>query len=147
MSHIQHEVASKFNKTFESEICYCATTNYCWQFGIRINHWIDFFLKIWSNNSFFILAKVNWDSQRNFPISFIPKVAIAKLIGKMQKSLATVLWKVGWTPYKVANKTQCLIWHYKLHRNLLGFLSKSQISEKIPSTFWRVFWCTHGCFC
>ena len=108
---------------------------------------LTFFLKIWSNNSFFILAKVNWDSQRNFPISFIPKVAIAKLIGKMQKSLATVLWKVGWTPYKVANKTQCLIWNYKLHRNLLGFLSKSQISEKIPSTFWRVFWCTHGCFC
>ena len=33
---------------------------------------------------------------KNFPISFKPKVAIAKFIGKMQKSL--VLWKVGWTP-------------------------------------------------
>ena len=41
------------------------------------------------------LAKLNWDSQldrtfsvpsqRNFPISFKPKVAIAKFIGKMQK--------------------------------------------------------------
>ena len=42
---------------------------------------------------------------------------------------------------------QCLIWHYKLHQNLLSFLSKSKISEKIPSTFWRVFWCAHSHFC
>ena len=43
------------------------------------------------------LAKLNWDSQlgklfslpsqRNFPISFKPKVAIAKFIGKMQKKV------------------------------------------------------------
>ena len=41
------------------------------------------------------LAKINWDSQqgrlfflpyqRNFPISFKPKVAIAKFIGKIKK--------------------------------------------------------------
>ena len=47
----------------------------------------------------------------------------------------------------VLTKAQCLIWHYKLHQNLLGFLSKSKISEKIPSMFWRVFWCPHSCFC
>ena len=47
------------------------------------------------------LAKLNWDSQlgklpsqRNIPISFKPQVAIAKLIGKMQKK-SLVLWKVG----------------------------------------------------
>ena len=43
------------------------------------------------------LAKLNWDSQlgklfslpsqRNFPISFKPKVAIAKFIGKMQRKI------------------------------------------------------------
>ena len=35
-------------------------------------------------------------SQENFPISFKPKVAIAKFIGKMQKK-NLVLWKVGRT--------------------------------------------------
>ena len=44
-------------------------------------------------------------------------------------------------------RPQCLIWHYNLHQNSLGFLSKLQISEKIPSTFWQVFWSMHGCFC
>ena len=52
---------------------------------LYIPYWIGYWL----------LAKLNWDSQlgklfslpsqRNFPISFKPKVAIAKFIGKMQK--------------------------------------------------------------
>ena len=40
-------------------------------------------------------------------------------------------WRVAQSAY--------LIWQYKLHQNLLGFLSKSKISEKIPSTFLWVF--------
>jgi hypothetical protein len=49
----------------------------------------------------------NWDSQqgrpfslssqRNFPITFKPKVAIAKFVLKIHKT-NLVLWKVGWTP-------------------------------------------------
>ena len=42
------------------------------------------------------MGKFLWEG-RNFPISFKPKVAIAKFIGKMQKK-SLVLWKLGWTP-------------------------------------------------
>ena len=47
------------------------------------------------------LAKLNWDSQlgklfslpsqRNFPISFKPKVAIAKFVGKMQNKKSGIM--------------------------------------------------------
>ena len=50
----------------------------------------------------------------------------------------------GFKPHTV----QCLIlMTLQVTPKFIGFLSKSQISEKIPSTFWRVFWCAQGCFC
>ena len=54
----------------------------------------------------------------------------------MDQDMTILYCKLNWTI-----QAQCLIWHYKLHQNLLVFLSKSQFSEKFPSTFWRVFWC------
>ena len=65
----------------------------------------------------FSLAKLNWDNQQgrlfpylpkgffSFPSKFKPKVAIAKFVWKMQKSL--VLWKVGLTPCLFSSLTIC----------------------------------------
>ena len=35
---------------------------------------------------------------------------------------------------------QCLIWHHKLHKKLLGFLSKSQITFNVLTSFLMLWW-------
>ena len=52
----------------------------------------------------------------------------------MDQDMTILYCKLNWSI-----QAQCLIWHYKLHQNLLVFLSKSQFSEKLLLTFWRVF--------
>ena len=93
------------------------------QSSIQASTWYTWFLhflmlgRIWVDASLLTdrLAKLNWDSQqgrtfslpsqRNFPISFKPKVVIAKFVWKIQKNL--VLWKVGWTPCLFPSKICC----------------------------------------
>ena len=68
-------------------------------------------------------------SQRKFPISFKPKVAIAKFIGKMQKNL--VLWKVGWTPCLFPSRRSVnTLYEYKLPL-------RDPVSDMIPQVLNR----------
>ena len=85
------------------------------------------------------LAKLNWDSQlgklfslpsqRNFPISFKPKVAIAKFIGKMQKKSGIMKSGLDAMPLFLLDDLLSYLKHLKIIF-LLGFWQKK--SRKAP---------------